>query len=153
MTRSSIELPWTKRCNPFPMQSDLVIPRLCQSWNLLCFWRFCSRKTDNCQVDTVSRTNCKKCRLKKCLAIGMKPEKVGWSNYNVHDYYKGRHQWKNNVFFRALPESPKPPPWPQFGQLGPFFFGRQNSRFESPKKKVCKNVGRGGRYINNLKNS
>jgi len=27
-------------------------------------------------VDTVSRTNCKKCRLKKCLAIGMKPEKV-----------------------------------------------------------------------------
>jgi len=39
-------------------------------------YRFCSRKTDNCQVDTVSRTNCKKCRLKKCLAIGMKPEKV-----------------------------------------------------------------------------
>ena len=38
--------------------------------------RFCSRKTDNCQVDAVSRTNCKKCRLKKCLAIGMKPEKV-----------------------------------------------------------------------------
>ena len=31
-----------------------------------------------------------------------------------------------------------------------FFFGRQNSRFE---KKVCKNVGRGGSYINNLKNS
>ena len=28
---------------------------------------------------------------------------------------------KKNVFFRALPESPKPPPWPQFGQLGPFF--------------------------------
>jgi len=39
-------------------------------------YRFCSRKTDNCQVDAVSRTNCKKCRLKKCLAIGMKPEKV-----------------------------------------------------------------------------
>ena len=28
---------------------------------------------------------------------------------------------KKNVFFRPLPESPKPPPWPQFGQLGPFF--------------------------------
>ena len=30
--------------------------------------------------------------------------------------------WKKNVFFRALPELPKPPPpWPQFGQLGPLF--------------------------------
>ena len=30
---------------------------------------------------------------------------------------------KKNVFFRALPELPKPrpPSWPQFGQLGPFF--------------------------------
>ena len=29
---------------------------------------------------------------------------------------------KKNVFFRALPESPKPlPPWPQLGQLGPKF--------------------------------
>ena len=29
---------------------------------------------------------------------------------------------KKNIFFRALPESPKPPPWPQFGQLGPLFW-------------------------------
>ena len=50
--------------------SDLHRKRLIQAS------RFCSRKTDNCQVDAVSRTNCKKCRLKKCLAIGMKPEKV-----------------------------------------------------------------------------
>ena len=29
---------------------------------------------------------------------------------------------RKSVFFRTLPESPKPPPpWPQFGQLGPFF--------------------------------
>ena len=36
--------------------------------------------------------------------------------------YKGRHQLKKNVFFRALPELPKPPPpWPEFGQLGPLF--------------------------------
>ena len=34
---------------------------------------------------------------------------------------KGRGQLKKNVFFRALPELPKPPPWPQFGQLGPLF--------------------------------
>ena len=35
---------------------------------------------------------------------------------------------KKNVFFRALPELPKPPlPWPQFGQLGPLFSGRQNN--------------------------
>ena len=39
---------------------------------------------------------------------------------------------KKNVFFRALPELPKPPPpWPEFGQLGPLFSGRQNSRFKS----------------------
>ena len=45
---------------------------------------------------------------------------------------KGRLQLKKNVFFRALPESPKPPPpSPQFGQLGPLFFGSRNSRFES----------------------
>ena len=29
--------------------------------------------------------------------------------------------WKKNVLFRALPELPNPPPWPQFGQLGPLF--------------------------------
>ena len=37
----------------------------------------------------------------------------------VHeDRCKGRHQWK-----KTLPESPKslPPPWPQLGQLSPFF--------------------------------
>jgi len=39
-------------------------------------YRYCSRKTDNCVVDTVSRTNCKKCRFQKCLKVGMKPEKV-----------------------------------------------------------------------------
>ena len=34
---------------------------------------------------------------------------------------KGRGQQKKN-FFRALPEFPNPPPpWPQFGQLGPLF--------------------------------
>ena len=40
---------------------------------------------------------------------------LGWTSC------KGRHRWKKNVFFRALPELPKPPPWPQFGQLGPLF--------------------------------
>jgi len=39
-------------------------------------YRYCSRKTDRCVVDTVSRTNCKKCRFQKCLRVGMKPEKV-----------------------------------------------------------------------------
>ena len=28
---------------------------------------------------------------------------------------------EKNIFFRALPESPNPPPWPEFGQLGPLF--------------------------------
>ena len=38
----------------------------------------------------------------------------------------GRHQQEKNVFFRALPESPNPPPWSQFGQLGPFFSDVKN---------------------------
>ena len=41
------------------------------------------------------------------------------------------------------------PPWPQFGQLGPFF---RTSKFKIWKQ-YCKTVGRGERYINNLKNS
>eukprot|EP00092_Neocalanus_flemingeri_P009419 GFUD01010133.1.p1 GENE.GFUD01010133.1~~GFUD01010133.1.p1 ORF type:complete len:492 (+),score=107.38 GFUD01010133.1:80-1555(+) len=36
----------------------------------------CARDTDSCVVDQVNRTNCKKCRLQKCVEIGMKPEKV-----------------------------------------------------------------------------
>lgn len=40
------------------------------------FPRFCKRKTDSCSLDPTSRTNCKKCRLKKCLENGMRPEKV-----------------------------------------------------------------------------
>ena len=44
--------------------------------------------------------------------------------------YLGKASMEKNVFFRALPESPTPPLTP-FGQLGPIFFGRQNSRFES----------------------
>ena len=39
---------------------------------------------------------------------------------------KGRHRNKKNVFFRALPESPKPPP--NSGNLV-LFFGRQKRRF------------------------
>ena len=33
----------------------------------------------------------------------------------------GKTSIEKNFFFRALTESPNPPPWPQFGQLGPFF--------------------------------
>ena len=38
---------------------------------------------------------------------------------------------KKNVFFRALPKFPLPPPSPQFGQLVPLFFGRQKRRFSA----------------------
>ena len=34
------------------------------------------RRTDSCVMDSVTRTNCKRCRLEKCLGIGMKPGKV-----------------------------------------------------------------------------
>ena len=60
-----------------------------------------------------------------------------------------RHQYKKNAFFRAVPKPPNPPPDPNLGNLV-LFFGRQNSRFESHLRT---NVGRGGRYIDNLKNS
>ena len=40
----------------------------------------------------------------------------------------GKTSTGKNVFFQALPESPIPPPWPQFRQLGPLFL-RQKRRF------------------------
>jgi len=36
----------------------------------------CIRGGENCVVDVVTQTNCKKCRLKKCFEIGMRPDKV-----------------------------------------------------------------------------
>eukprot|EP00092_Neocalanus_flemingeri_P034634 GFUD01037675.1.p1 GENE.GFUD01037675.1~~GFUD01037675.1.p1 ORF type:complete len:484 (-),score=111.17 GFUD01037675.1:15-1466(-) len=36
----------------------------------------CTKKTNSCYVDSVSRNKCKKCRYEKCLKVGMKPEKV-----------------------------------------------------------------------------
>ena len=37
-------------------------------------------------------------------------------------YSLGKASMEKNVFFRALPELPNPPPpWHQFGQLGPLF--------------------------------
>ena len=38
---------------------------------------------------------------------------------------------EKNVFFRALPESPNPPPLTPIRATWSFFFGSQNSRFES----------------------
>jgi len=47
-------------------------------------YRHCSKLTGNCQINSVAtRKNCKKCRLEKCIHIGMKPEKVG-RNYNAN---------------------------------------------------------------------
>ena len=39
--------------------------------------------------------------------------------------------WKKNVFFRALPELPNPPPMTPIRATWPSFFGSRNSRFES----------------------
>ena len=45
-----------------------------------------------------------------------------FTNYMAH---KGRHQQKKNVFFRAFPESPKPPPPdPSSGNLVLFFMSK-----------------------------
>ena len=63
-----------------------------------------------------------------------------WSSlkqFNRYLYYlyfssKGRPQLKKNVFFRALPESPKPPPpMTPIRATWSSFFGSRNSRFES----------------------
>ena len=53
---------------------------------------------------------------------------------------KGRHQREKNVFFRALPESPKPPPMTPIRATWSSFFGSRNSRFESQfrtKNTIC----------------
>ena len=42
---------------------------------------------------------------------------------------KGRHQYKKNVFFQPLPESPKPPSLTPIRATWSFFFGRQRRRF------------------------
>ena len=49
---------------------------------------------------------------------------------------------KKNVFLRALPESPNPPPDPKSGNLV-LFFGRQNSRFESHLRTKSAKCGEG----------
>lgn len=36
----------------------------------------CVRGDDLCQVNSITRTNCKRCRYARCLAVGMKPELV-----------------------------------------------------------------------------
>ena len=45
---------------------------------------------------------------------------------------QGRYPLKKVAYVRALPKlATKKNPTPQFGQLGPLFSGRQNSRFKS----------------------
>jgi len=39
-------------------------------------YRFCSKRTGLCQINSLNRKNCKKCRFEKCLKIGMMQEKV-----------------------------------------------------------------------------
>ena len=68
------------------------------------------------------------------------------SNLNGENYHEGlgKASIKKNVFFRALPESPNPPPLTPIWATWSFFFGRQNSL-------SLQKCGEGGRYINNLK--
>ena len=60
---------------------------------------------------------------------------------------------KKTFSFGHCPKHLNPPPLTPIRATWSFFFGLQNLRFASHLRKVCKNVGRGGRYINNLKNS
>ena len=66
-------------------------------------------------------------------------EKLVWCDLEGF-YSKGRPQLKKNVFFRALPELPKPPPMAPIGTTWSSFFGSRNSRFESQfrtKNTIC----------------
>ena len=36
----------------------------------------CVRGDESCQVNSITRTNCKKCRFERCLEVGMRPELV-----------------------------------------------------------------------------
>jgi len=36
----------------------------------------CVRGDKSCQINSITRTNCKKCRFDRCLAVGMRPELV-----------------------------------------------------------------------------
>ena len=36
----------------------------------------CVRGDMSCQVNSITRTNCKKCRFERCLQVGMRPELV-----------------------------------------------------------------------------
>ena len=68
-----------------------------------------------------------------------------------HGMCKGRHRNKKNVFFRALPESPKPPPHdPNSGNLVLFFL-RQKRRFArmTGKKIDADNEGCNDNYDDN----
>ena len=61
---------------------------------------------------------------------------------------------KKTFSFGRCPNHLNPPTDP--GQLGPFFLDVKIQDLKvtgEHKKKICKNVGRGGKYINNLKNS
>ena len=83
----------------------------------------------------------------KCYSLhtDLKWDKPRVSSFEEYECVKlGKTSTEKKTFsFGHCPNHLNSPPWPQFGQPGPFF-GRQ---------KVCKNVGRGGRYINNLKTS
>ena len=58
-----------------------------------------------------------------------------FTNYMAH---KGRHQQKKNVFFRAFPESPKPPPPdPSSGNLVLFFMSKTTFCAYDRKKNWC----------------
>ena len=43
---------------------------------------------------------------------------------------QGKHHQKKNIYFWAWSESPKTPPCPQFGQLGPLRFAHMTEFFD-----------------------
>ena len=72
-----------KRDHQVPFKNILLLVALSPDWlrtssNLMFSRSYaCVRGDDLCQVNSITRTNCKRCRYARCLAVGMKPELVG----------------------------------------------------------------------------
>ena len=74
--------------------------------------------------------------INRLLAPEKQHHKKSWSHKILCPISLGRHQWKKNVFLRALPESPNTPrPDPNTGNLVPFFW--------TSKFKIWKSLGGG----------
>ena len=89
------------------------------------------------KTSSIQYSQCVRCFHQNMWKNGLSKLNVQLSFYSMFQCSvwilstKGRHQLKKNVFFRALPELPNPPPMTPIRATWSSFFGSRNSRFES----------------------